>query len=103
MNGIASPIHKKGSKGNADNYWGIMVSSCLGKVFGIEMNNRLKSLRETHSPIDERQSSHHKNSRTTDNIFIIQSLFEKYCLKESMHTLLILERPSTESDMRSCF
>jgi len=81
--GMISPIHKKGSKLNPDNYRGITVSSCLAKVFGIVMNNRLKSFCDKHSLIDERQSSHRKNCRTTDNIFILKSLFEKHCLKES--------------------
>jgi exonuclease III len=69
--GTISPIHKKASKLLPDNYRGITVSSSLGKVFGIVMNNRLKSFCEKHSLIDERQSSHRKNTRTTDNVFII--------------------------------
>jgi hypothetical protein len=47
------------------------------------MNKRLIAHCEKHSVIDERQSSHRKKSRTTDNVFIIRSLFEKYCQKQN--------------------
>ena len=33
--------------------------------------------------MDEKQSSHRKKSRTTDNVFILRSVYEKYCLKDN--------------------
>ena len=81
--GIITAIHKKGSKIMPDNYRGITVSSCLGKVFGSILNKRLILFCDKHNIIDERQSSHRKKCRTTDNIFILRSIFEKYCINEN--------------------
>ena len=47
------------------------------------MNNRLETFCTKHSIIDERQASHKKGVRTTDNVFILKSIFEKYCEKRS--------------------
>ena len=79
--GIISPIHKKGSPYISDNYRGITVTNTLSKVFGIIMNTRLKAFCEQHSIINDRQSSHKDGTRTVDNVLIIKSLFEKYCMK----------------------
>ena len=81
MLGIISPIHKKGSPYITDNYRGITVTNTLSKVFGILMNTRLKEFCIKHSIIDDRQSSHKEGARTVDNVLIIKSLFEKYCIK----------------------
>jgi hypothetical protein len=77
--GMIVPLYKKGSPLLTDNYRGITISSCLGKVFGIAMNTRLKLFCAKHSLIDDKQSSHRKGSRTSDNVFILRTLFEKYC------------------------
>ena len=53
----------------------------MSKVFSAMMNNRLINFCEKHNIIDERQCSHKKGARTSDNIFIMKSLYEKYCLK----------------------
>ena len=81
--GMITPLHKKGSQLSPDNYRGITISSSLGKLFGIVMNNRLNKFCDDHNLIDERQSSHKKGARTSDNMFIIRSLHEKYCIKEN--------------------
>jgi hypothetical protein len=47
------------------------------------LNNRLIKFCDEHGVIDERQASHRKNSRTSDNAFIIRSLFEKYCTRQN--------------------
>ena len=72
--GVLTPIHKQGSPSVPDNYRGITVTSCLGKVFSIAMNNRLETFCTKHSIIDERQTSHKKGVRTTDNVFILKSI-----------------------------
>ena len=63
--GMITPLYKKGSPLQTDNYRGITISSCIGKLFGITMNIRLKNFVKKHSLIDDRQSSHKKGSRTT--------------------------------------
>lgn len=79
--GSITPLHKKGSPLDPDNYRGITISSCLGKVFGLVLNRRLTDFAKKYSLIDDRQSSHKKGARTTDNVFVLKSLFEKYCKK----------------------
>ena len=80
--GLITPLLKKGSPFITDNYRGITVTSSLGKVFGIVMNSRLETFCVKHSIIDDRQASHKKGARTSDNVFIIRSLFEKYCIEK---------------------
>ena len=46
------------------------------------MNTRLEKFCVKHNIIDEKQASHKKSSRTSDNVFILDSLFNKYCVKE---------------------
>ena len=47
------------------------------------MNTRLETFCMKHKIIDERQASHKKWVRTTDNVFIFKSIFDKYCEKRS--------------------
>ena len=77
--GVITPLHKKGSPKLTDNYRGITIASCLGKLFSIILNTRLKLFIDKHALIDDRQSSHKKGSRTTDNVFVLKTLMEKYC------------------------
>ena len=41
--GLIIPIHKKGDKLNTDNYRGIIISSCIGKLFLKVMTSRIES------------------------------------------------------------
>ena len=79
--GTISPVLKKGTPLDTDNYRGITVTNSMSKIFSIMMNNRLTKFCIEHSIIDERQNSHKKGARTSDNVFIIRSLYEKYCVK----------------------
>ena len=81
--GVISTIHKKGSPSSPDNYRGITISSCMGKLFGIILNKRLTQYCNDHNIIDERQAGFKKGSRTSDNMFIIRTLHEKYCQRDN--------------------
>lgn len=39
--GYVSPIYKSGDTSDPNNFRGITVSSCLGKLFTLVLNNRL--------------------------------------------------------------
>lgn len=80
--GMITTLHKKGDLTCPDNYRGITISSCLGKLFCTVLNNRLKVFCNSNNLIDERQSGFRKKARTSDNVFIIKSLHEKFCLQD---------------------
>ena len=72
-------ITQKGHKTDPGKYRGITVTSALGKVFGIILRSRLTKFCEDNCrPTDECQISHRKKWRIVDNIFIMNTLFDKY-------------------------
>ena len=79
--GIISPIYKnKGDKANPDNYRGITILSCFGKLFTAVLNNRLNNYLENMSLLCEEQAGFRKNYGTTDHIFNLKCLIDLYCL-----------------------
>jgi len=79
---ILTPIHKSGDKSNADNYRGIAISSCLSKLFTLILNNRLQNFAERNKILDDTQFGFRKRCRTSDNVFILKSLIDKYTNKK---------------------
>ena len=77
-----TPLHKKGSQFDTDNYRGISITSCLGKCFTSIMANRLMSCIETSKIFPDNQAAFRKNMRTTDHIYTLKSIINKYCLKQ---------------------
>ena len=78
--GIVIPIHKNGSRVDPNNYRGITLSSCLGKLFCHVLNNRITSELETKSFLKHEQAGFRKNHRTADHIFILRTIVDKYVL-----------------------
>ena len=73
--GIVKPIYKnKGDKSNPDNYRGITLLSCLGKLFTAILNKRLTFYAETIMLLNEAQTGFRKGYSTSDNIFVLSSL-----------------------------
>ena len=74
--GIIKPIFKNKVDLNCpENYRPITILSCLGKLFTLILNNRLKYFTEKYDSIDSCQAGFwKKNYCTADNIFIIKSL-----------------------------
>ena len=79
--GIVIPIHKNGSQVDPNNYRGITLSSCLGKLFCHVLNNRINSELESKSFLKLEQAGFRKNHRTSDHIFILRTIIDKYVLK----------------------
>ena len=75
---ILSPIHKKGMKDDPNNFRGIAVASCFGKLFNTILKNRLQSFCDENDLINPAQISGKKGARTADHLTVIRFLIEKY-------------------------
>ena len=71
-NGILTPLHKSGELSDPNNFWGIAVSSCLGKLFNKIVNTRLEKKCVKEGLINDSQGSSKKGSRTADHLLIIR-------------------------------
>ena len=77
--GIIIPIFKnKGMDTNPDNYRGITLLSCLGKLFTSILNHRISLLFEAANMLGEEQAGFRSNYSTTDNIFVLKSIIDIY-------------------------
>ena len=76
---ILSPIHKKGSKTDPDNYRAIALSCCLSKFFASVLNQRLLNFCIENNIIAENQLGFMPGNRTSDALIILYNLFNKYC------------------------
>jgi len=81
-NAIIVPIHKSGSVHNPNNFRGIALLSCLSKIFTKLLNERLVKWAHDNQKMFEEQGGFTKGKGTTDQIFILQSLNEKYLSKK---------------------
>ena len=71
-------LYKSGDPKNPSNYRGLSVTSCMGKLFNGLLQNRLNSYLENKKLLSDNQFGFRKNHRTTDNIFILKTLINKY-------------------------
>ena len=78
---IISPLFKKGSRSDVKNYRGISLLCCLGKNFTKILNNRLCMWSEIHGKLDEGQAAYRVGRSTTDHIFTLYALIQKYLSK----------------------
>jgi exonuclease III len=76
--GYISTIHKAGPKENPDNYRCLTIISCLGKIFGSILNNRLQEFLEKYNIIKNTQIGFKKKSRTQDHMFVLKTVIDKY-------------------------
>ena len=70
------PIHKSGDKSVANNYRGITLLSCLGKLFTRVMNTRMTKWADRYDKVNESQFGFRKGKGTTDCLFILHALIE---------------------------
>ena len=75
---IITPLHKKGSKDNPDNYRAISVSSAIGKLFSTILLERFVSFRQKTCPDPPNQLGFTKKSQTYDHILTLQTISSKY-------------------------
>ena len=77
LNGIILPIYKnKGDLNDPDNYRGITLLSCLGKLFTSAVNNRLNKYADRVNLINENQAGFRKKYSTTDHIFLLKNVID---------------------------
>ena len=79
---VITPLHKKGSISNPDNYRAIAVCSCLGKLLSSMLLARLITYRSTNSPDPPNQRGFTKGSQCNDHIFTLHTILEKYKRKK---------------------
>ena len=75
--GSVVPLFKKGNINDADNYRGITLVSCFGKLFTSVLNNSLVTFDDTNNVISDAQFGFRKQMSTIDAIFILQYLIQR--------------------------
>ena len=99
--GIIVNLFKSGDILNTDNYRGLTINSCLAKIFNTIMNNRLMSYLDKHSIISDMQIGFKKKARTSDHIFVINTLFRKLSkMKKKIYLCFVDFRKAYDSVWR---
>ena len=87
------PIYiKSGARDDPDNYRGIALLSCLGKLFTCCLNTRLYNYIEHMQILGNEQAGFRTGYSTTDHIFTLHTLIELLS-KHGKKSLLCIHRP----------
>ena len=75
--GMITPIYKnKGDKMDFNNYRGITILSCLGKLFTSVINARLNRYADEINLINENQTGFRKKYSTIDHMFLLKNIID---------------------------
>ena len=75
--GVIIPIYKnKGDRDDVDNYRGITLLSCVGKLFTCLLNSRLNIYLENNKLLGEEQAGFREGYSTVDHIFTIHTIID---------------------------
>ena len=77
--GFIIPLHKSGDIHDPNNYRGITITNALGKLFNKVLDNRFDKFLEKYKIIDDCQIGFTHKARTSDHMFILRTLLDKYC------------------------
>ena len=77
--GYITPIHKGNDPSDPNNYRGITITNSLGKLFNRIHYNRLTKFLDKHHVINDSQMGFTKKARTSDHMFILKTIINKYC------------------------
>ena len=81
--GYISPIYKgKGPANDPDNYRGITIVSCFGKLFTSILNERIRNFLEENLKLGNEQAGFRKGHSTLDHIFALHCLIDLYLRKK---------------------
>ena len=81
--GFILPIHKKNDIMNANNYRGIIISSCVAKLFLRIVTRRIEEFMKTSGRWSVNQFGFRSDHRTEDNLFIINTMFDSYIIHQN--------------------
>ena len=73
-----TPIFKKGDELDTNNYRGISIISNIAKLFNMVIQKRIVTFFEENNLINEKQIAFKVGSRTSDHIYVVKSLVDKY-------------------------
>lgn len=76
--GIIVPILKKSPSDDVNNYRGVTLISCFGKLFTSVLNNRLKSWALKYEKLTDAQFGFKTNHSTSDAIFVLHNLVQMH-------------------------
>ena len=85
--GYNKPTFKSGNKSYPSNYRGIFVTICLGKLFSSVLNLRLCKFYQDQDILHPSQIGFLRGYRTTDHIFSMRTLIDKYVIKANKSKL----------------
>ena len=77
--GYIAPLHKANDILDPNNYRGLTITSSIGKLFNSILNSRLDKFLVEHKIIDGCQIGFTKKARTSDHMFVIKTIIDKYC------------------------
>ena len=75
---VLVPVFKSGTPGNPDNYRGISIGSCIGKVYSMVLFNRLIDAIDNFNLLSKNQIGFLKGYRTADHSFVINSIADHF-------------------------
>ena len=86
---MITPIFKSGKKKDPNNYRGICISSCLGKLFCAILNDSILNYTTENDIIHPSQIRFLPGNRTADHIFTLRTLYEKCVLNSNRGKLYV--------------
>ena len=84
--GYIIPIFKSDDSFDPSNYHGITVSSCLGKLFTLVINEGLIEFLDVRNILSHYQIGFRRGYRTADHVFILNTILNSYFRIKSMYT-----------------
>ena len=77
-NDVLGPLHKSGPLDDPNNFRGICVSSCIGKLFNTLLRQKLETFCDKNSLINKYQGSGKKQSRTADHLMVLRFIVDHF-------------------------
>ena len=79
--GYIIPIFKSDDSFDPSNYRGIIISSCLGNLFTLVINERLIEFLDVRNILSHYQTGFRRAYRTADHVFILDTILNSYFSK----------------------